>query len=140
MDQVVVFNVADEVYGMDITSVQEIQGATKPTPLPFAEYWHEGVVNIRGSLYTVVNLGKKLNISNRDGNEQDKFIVMHTHRLAFVVDHVQDIANADESVVHEKPHNLNGEMITCMFESKNRMIPVLNIEAIIASTRLQTHS
>lgn len=137
MKQVVVFTVENEKYGIDIQTVQEIQDAKKTTPLPFAEFWHEGVVNIRGDLYSVVNLRKKLNLSNRGREEKDKFIVMHTHRLAFIVDHVEDIANADDSVIHERPYNQNEQVISCMFETKGHMIPVLNIEAIIDSTNLK---
>lgn len=133
MNQVVVFQLEQEYYGIDITEVQEIQVATQPTPMPFSEYWEEGVVSIRGELYAVINLRKKLSLPTNDEQYSHKFIVLHNQKIALVVNDVEDIAFADESTIHPKPFNFEGNTITCMIESKNRMIPILNIPSLFGT-------
>ncbi|MEK4058294.1 MULTISPECIES: chemotaxis protein CheW [Paenibacillus] len=137
MDQIIVFKLGNEDFGLDINTIGEIQDSKKSTPLLFAEPWHEGFATIYGELYTVINLRIKLNISRQERREQDKFIILHTHKLAFVVDSVEDIASAADSVVHEPPDNPNKQVIECRYESKNRMISVLNVQALIDSTLLK---
>ena len=60
--QLVMFSLADEDYGIAITRVQEIIHYAAPRPMPGSSPEVEGVINLRGRLIPVVNLRVRLGI------------------------------------------------------------------------------
>ena len=57
--QLVVFDLAEEGYGVDISSVREIIRMQEITRVPRAPDFVEGVINLRGRVIPVVDLRKR---------------------------------------------------------------------------------
>jgi chemotaxis signal transduction protein len=60
--QVVVFKLADEHYGINITAVDSIIELQAITVVPQAPVFVEGVIRLRGNLLPVVDLRKRFGI------------------------------------------------------------------------------
>lgn len=57
--QLVVFDLAEETYGVDIGSVREIIRIQEITKVPRTPDYVEGVINLRGKVIPVIDLRKK---------------------------------------------------------------------------------
>ena len=53
---------AGESYGVDISSVQEIDRMTEITAIPEAPAYVEGVINLRGRITPIVNLSSRFGL------------------------------------------------------------------------------
>jgi purine-binding chemotaxis protein CheW len=96
------FRVAGKMYGCDIDAVREIIPYRRATRLPGAPPFVQGLINLRGTIVTVLDLGTRLDPARaplRDGS-----IIMATHGtrvVGVVVDEVMDVqAIAEEHVEH----------------------------------------
>lgn len=56
MNELIVFSLANELYGIEVTKVREIHSYEPPTPLPNTQPFVKGVINIRGEIVPVIDL------------------------------------------------------------------------------------
>lgn len=56
MQQVMIFQLGDEFYGLDISKIRELVEFVPLTPVPKAPAWVEGILNNHGRIATVLNL------------------------------------------------------------------------------------
>ena len=69
---IVVLVVGDERYGVDVQDVQEIEPLDKLTPIPGTPAFWAGVVNLRGSMYPVLDIERYLSLPAADAVENPK--------------------------------------------------------------------
>src|SRR5262245_56232156 len=62
MTSLLVLGVRAELYGIDITLVQETRPADEMAPLPNVPPFWKGLVNVRGRLCPVLDLGRYLQV------------------------------------------------------------------------------
>ena len=55
-NQILVFNINNELYGIDILKVQEILNFIQPTPIPNCPDYLKGIINLRGTIILVIDL------------------------------------------------------------------------------------
>jgi|SRR5688572_6547382 len=82
------------LYGIDSTLVREIVAVLEAARLPGAPAHVRGVVNLRGQLLTVVDLGHRLTNTNTPAATPDGSIVVVTaaeRTLGLIVDDVHDV-------------------------------------------------
>jgi len=94
------FGVGGRVYGCDIARVREIIPARTPTRLPGAPACVTGLINLRGTVVTVVDLGLQLGGEAVDRAAGSIVLVEHGARVAGVaVDDVRDVQPFDPADV-----------------------------------------
>src|SRR5690349_19912949 len=62
----VVLAVGDERYGVEVQDVQEIEPLDKLTPIPGTPAFWTGVVNLRGSMYPVLDIERYLGLPSSE--------------------------------------------------------------------------
>ena len=70
------FRLGDELYGIDILSVQEIRSYEPPTRMAHAPEFIKGVIQLRGVIVPVVDLRMKLRCAEASYNEFTVVIVL----------------------------------------------------------------
>ncbi len=60
-DKYMVFSLRGKLHCMLLSNIKEVVTTFKITPLPKMESHYHGVINLRGQIVTVLDLGKKLN-------------------------------------------------------------------------------
>ena len=68
----VTFKIGFEFYGIDIMEVQEIISLLEITPIPNSPSFVDGVINLRGGIIPVVDLGKRFNFEIRELTEEEE--------------------------------------------------------------------
>ncbi len=99
------FQVDDQVYGIDVLSVREILRSVATTPLPKAPRLIDGVVDLRGAVIPVVDLGRALGRSAVRETGDTRIALVEVDELVFGlrVDAAVDVISADASTLEEPP-------------------------------------
>ena len=86
------FRVADGVYGCDIDGVREIIPYRRATRLPGAPPYVQGLINLRGTIVTVLDIGMRIDASRAPVREGSIIMATHGTRVVGVaVDEVMDV-------------------------------------------------
>src|SRR6478672_5353258 len=94
------FRVAGKVYGCDIDAVREIIPYRRATRLPGAPAYVQGLVNLRGTIVTVLDLGIRLDPSRPPVREGSIILAQHgTRHVGVAVDEVMDVQAITEDPV-----------------------------------------
>lgn len=75
-EQVVVFKLENEEYAAPILAVQEIIPTGDITRFPNVPEYIAGIINIRGTVATVINLSKRFNLSRKQTENVDRYIIL----------------------------------------------------------------
>lgn len=73
--QLVVFHLADELYGLEISDVREIITVPAITPIPRAPSFIEGVINLRGRVVPLIDLRACFGMPRAERNRSTRVIV-----------------------------------------------------------------
>lgn len=124
MLQLVTFELAGEIFGIDILKVQEITSMTKITRVPNAPYFVEGVINLRGKVIPVVDLRKILNLEPRIYDFTSRIIVLHIDSkiIGVLVDRMNEVIWVNKNNIETNPTQTDSKV------SESYIIGVVNLE------------
>ena len=74
--QLVVFELGGQQYGLPVLQTQEIMRMVKVNPVPSAGECIEGVINLRGQVIPVVNLSRRLSLPKKIQDGDARIIVV----------------------------------------------------------------
>jgi purine-binding chemotaxis protein CheW len=101
------FELAQELYGVDIKDVEEIRVWERPTPIPHAPVYVMGVINLRGMIVPVIDLRKRFEIGSCEYLPTTVVIVLsHSSQgedsrlMGMVVDAVSDVVSQGDNEVY----------------------------------------
>ena len=136
--QLVGFVIGNELFGVDILSVQEIIRDTAITAIPDAPDFLEGVINLRGRIVPVIDLRKRLKLVGPDQLITDPWIVILTVEdriTGFVVDRVTKILNVPMESIKPPPDivvaGLKSQYIQGVCKLDQRLLILLNFSRIL---------
>lgn len=99
------FGLGDNVYGLDVMQVREIVRLVPVTPLPRAPELIEGVVDLRGHITPVVDLGRALGGEPVTETDQARIAVVELDELVFglCVESAVDVLSLPAETIEETP-------------------------------------
>lgn len=99
------FEVRGRIYALDVTQLREIVRWHEATPLPHAPALIEGVVDLRGAVIPVLDLGRALCGEPVEVTSRSRIVVVESDGmvLGLSVDAAVDVMNADASVLEDPP-------------------------------------
>lgn len=90
--RVLLFALAEQVYGCDIATVREIVPLRRTTRLPGAPEYVSGLINLRGTIVTVLDLGRRLERAAPTRDDGSIILVeVGTKLVGIAVDEVMDV-------------------------------------------------
>jgi purine-binding chemotaxis protein CheW len=97
--------IAEQAYAIDIMTVREIRGWTAATPLPHAPPHVLGMMNLRGAILPVIDLGARLGLGPASPNASSVVVVAQIGeaQMGLVVDAVSDILTVTEGLIQPAP-------------------------------------
>lgn len=134
------FSLANESYGVDILSVQEIIGVPPLTRLPRSPNHVLGVMNLRGMVVPVLDLRLKLGLPVAGGNET-VVVVLHVDDkiMGAVVDSVSDVVQLSDDQVQEPPEfagSVRREFLRGLSRQEGGMLILLELDRLLAPETL----
>lgn len=106
-EQVVVFRLAGEEYGVPIEAVQEIVRVPEElTRVPKTADFIEGVVNLRGTVLPVVDQRRRFALPAQERNDRQRIMVLQIAglRTGFIVDQVSEVLKIGSPAIEAAPH------------------------------------
>ncbi len=103
--QLVVFSLANENYGVDITAVREIITFQKVTPIPKAPDYVEGIINLRGKVIPVIDLRLRLGLPAAPASNDTRIMVVELsgRTVGCIVDGVREVLTVTREIVDPPP-------------------------------------
>jgi purine-binding chemotaxis protein CheW len=108
--QIVVCQLGDESYGLDIGSVYEIIRFQESTAVPRAPSFVDGVINLRGRIIPVMDMASRFGMARSEMTGSTRIIVAGTGgtRVGLVVDAVTEVLMISEDAVEPTPEVVSG--------------------------------
>jgi purine-binding chemotaxis protein CheW len=137
-EQVVVFRLNKEEFGVPIESVQEIvRLPNEMTKVPKAPSSVEGVINLRGAVLPVIDLRRRLGLAVVERSDRQRIIVLVIDgvRTGFIVDSVAEVLKVPKSAIEAAPR-LSGEQSQVLarmanLEKQKRMVQLIDPKHLI---------
>jgi purine-binding chemotaxis protein CheW len=100
-NQLVVFNLANEDYGVDIGAVDGIVEMQPITAVPHAPSFVEGVTNLRGEVLPVIDLRRRFSLPQGETTKETRIVNVEVDgiRVGMVVDAVTEVLSVAEEAV-----------------------------------------
>jgi purine-binding chemotaxis protein CheW len=108
--QVVICQLGDESYGLDIGSVYEIIRFQESTAVPTAPGYVDGVINLRGRIIPVMDMSSRFGLKRAETTKSTRIIVAGTAgmRVGLVVDAVTEVMMVSDDAVEPTPPVVSG--------------------------------
>ena len=109
-EQVVVFQLMEQVYGVDINSVYEIIRMESITKIPRTPHFVEGVINLRGRIIPVIDLGLRFGLGQSERTQDSRIIIVEVsgQTIGMIVDSVQEVLRVPLNTIEPPPPVVNG--------------------------------
>ena len=135
--QYVVFRLGETQFGVEISQVLRIVRLTPITRVPHAPHFLEGMINYHGQVVPVVDLKKRLALS--DGDEYgDKarilLVELGTQFIGMLVDTVIDIWRLPDESITPPPEmvaQVNGVYLTGVTHHEDHLIVLLDLSRLL---------
>jgi|UPI0004816330 purine-binding chemotaxis protein CheW len=134
----ILFTLENETYAVDILEITSIEEVVKPTPIPRAPKFLDGVINLRDSILPVIDLRYVLGYEKKSfDNEKNKVLIsrMNGVEMAVSVDDVVEIYTPSEDVISEMPElamTPATEYAYGILKKDNSVVVVVSTELILS--------
>ena len=135
--QLVVFQLDDEFYGVDIARVHEIIRLQSVTRVPRTPAFVEGVINLRGKIIPVVDLRKRFGLPSGDKTRASRIVVVEIDDqvVGIIVDGVSEVLRVSEATI-EPPSpvvaGVDSEFIHGIAKLPERLVILLDLNRAMA--------
>jgi purine-binding chemotaxis protein CheW len=144
--QLLTFLLDKEVYGTDISQIQEVLEYRKVTPVPRTPDFMLGVINLRGNVVPVVDLRCQFDM-NIIGTTVDTCIVIvdvtvdgEKTPMGILVDAVKEVITLREGEISPPPRigsRIDTRFISGMGKRDDEFIVILNLPRVFSKNQLE---
>lgn len=142
--QLVTFCIGAQEFAFDILQVERILRYARPSSVPKAPAFLEGVLPFGHGVIPVVDLRKRLDAPAQVGEETRVIVIsIDAERIGVVVDEVREVLRVDAAVISAPPALVRGlaaEYITGVAHADERTIVLLNARRLFSGTERLTLS
>ena len=135
--QLVVFDLADEGYGVDISAVREIIRLQEITRVPRTPEFVEGVINLRGKVIPVIDLRKRFGLAVEAESQDNRIVVVDIgdQDIGVVVDAVTEVLRIPTDSV-EPPASVittaDSDYLLGIAKLDSRLIILLDLRKVLS--------
>jgi purine-binding chemotaxis protein CheW len=134
--ELIAFRIGDQEFCVDIMQVREIRGWTTATPLPHTPTFMKGVINLRGAVLPIVDLGARLGLQTTDPTARHVIMVINqgARTLGLLVDAVSDIIEVTEDMVQPTPDVACDQVkafVKGLFAIEGRMVSLITLDRVL---------
>ncbi|WP_198683403.1 chemotaxis protein CheW [Peristeroidobacter agariperforans] len=137
--QILTFQLGEQVFGVDILRVREIRGWSAVTSVPETPAHVLGVLNLRGAVVPIIDLRARLGLPGAEATATTVIIVLTVRvgdgrrDFGLVVDAVSDVSDLQPSDIRETPAGMGGEQrsVPTLATLGERMILLLDIDGML---------
>jgi purine-binding chemotaxis protein CheW len=101
----VTFRMAGEIYGIDVMLVQEVLRVPEIVPVPGAPDFVLGIINLRGTVVTVIDTRKVFGIESKAPDDAARIVIIESGKqvAGILVDSVAEVVNIATGQIETAP-------------------------------------
>lgn len=139
------FILDQRVFAFDVLKTREVLTYDKVTPIPCSAAYVAGVINLRGSVVTVMDLRVKFGMKAVEHNENTAIIIVEAMYgedkvvVGALVDAVKGVLHFEQNQIEPPPRvgmKLNAELITGIGKTNNDFVVILNVDKVLSEEDL----
>jgi purine-binding chemotaxis protein CheW len=145
-NQLVTFQLGEELYGINIMDVKEIVRVQTIRGIPNAPAYVEGIFNLRSEIIPIINLHKRFHLKKLVSSEEDEllsgFVILDIDgmKLGIIIDRISRVITIEKEDVQPPPQMLTGigaEYIRGVVRQEQGYLIILNIRDLFNPRELQ---
>lgn len=152
--QFVTCRIGDQLFGVDITLVREINNVLEITPIPREKDFIRGLINLRGQIVTILDMRVRLGMESRDHNEDTHNIIIKGRGelnsvcreslrasmkdipdpAGLLVDGIGDVVDAADHELEPPPANIEAAhagMLMGVVKKEDALIAILDVAKVL---------
>jgi purine-binding chemotaxis protein CheW len=136
-NQMVIFGVGSEYFGVEIAQVESIIKIQTITKLPHMPEFVKGVTNLRGKVLPIIDLRKRFGFVAEETDKHSRIIVVNLDQteVGMIVDEVSEVLTVPEGAVEPTPEittSVNSTFITGIAKLDPRLVILLNLQQVLS--------
>lgn len=134
--QLVVFELSNELYGINIAMVESIIKVQAITKLPQTPAYVKGVTNLRGSVLPVIDLRTRFSLEEKEDSRQTRIMIvtLGSVKAGIIVDGVSEVLRvSDESIEPLPPmvNSVDSVFLKGIVRLEDRLIILLELSRVL---------
>ncbi len=106
------------------------------TKVPQSSDYVKGILNLRGRIVTIIDLGKKLGLDPINKNHDNRNIIVNSEdeHIGLLVDSISDVAIAKKEDIEPAPSNIGGvkgNYFQGVLKTETQLIGILDIDEVL---------
>lgn len=134
--QLACFYIGEVLCGFDIRYVQEIKKDKDLTKVPLAQDYILGIMNLRGQIVALIDLGKKLDLRPVVRSSQSRIIIVNWNNefVGLLVDKISDVISLETVKIMPPPSNIKGvkgKYFRGVYHLENDLVSIVDIDLVL---------
>ncbi len=130
------FYVGGAICGINILNIQEINKHFEITQVPQSSDYVKGILNLRGRIVTIIDLGKKLGLAPVSSSKDNRNIIVNSEdeHIGLLVDAISDVVITQKEDIEPAPANIGGvkgKFFQGVLKTKDKLIGLLDIDEVL---------
>lgn len=111
VSQWVTFRLDEEKYGINVMQVREVLRESEIAPVPGAQDYVIGIINLRGNVVTVIDTRQRFGLAPRPDDDQTRIVIIESEEevVGMRVDSVAEVADVPTAEIETAPNVGNDE-------------------------------
>ncbi|MBQ0028051.1 MAG: chemotaxis protein CheW [Lachnospiraceae bacterium] len=125
-----------EMYGIDISYVDNIVRPQQVTRVPNVAPYIKGVINIRGEIVPIMSLRLKMGLEEIEETKSTRFIIIKMEKygkIGLIVDAVKEVVALTEDQIEKTKFDANDETTHFVFgvgKVENGLVSLLDLDTV----------
>jgi len=156
MKQFVTFTLNEKLYGIEILYVRELNQVAEITPVEHAPEYIRGMINLRGQIVTIFDIGSRFGMESRECSDTTYNIILKTNSelaavnqnedrddlyssddiAGFLVDSFGDVVEMDDDCMEPPPANVSVQekvFMSGVVKNDDLLFIVLNVNRLLST-------
>jgi purine-binding chemotaxis protein CheW len=140
--QMVIFELSDECYGVNIAAVESIIKMPAIRGVPHAPSYVQGIINLRGKVLPVIDLRQRFGLPSRLETRDSRIVVVNLDEagVGMMVDSVSEVLTIQDADIEPAPRlvtTVDSAFITGIAKLENRLVILLDLVMILTPQELK---
>lgn len=132
------FKVGEGLFGINILDIQEINRLSDITSVPQSPNYIDGILNLRGKIVSIINLGKKLELKPVQKSKNSRIIIIDSQEeyIGLLVDDICDVVATCHNDIEPAPPNIGGvkgHYFQGVLKTEKKLVGILDVNEVLVS-------
>ncbi|RFU63919.1 chemotaxis protein CheW [Peribacillus glennii] len=139
--KVIVFQINDEEYAIDVRQVQSIERVQKITRVPGLPPFVKGVMNMRGEVTPIIDLKERFGMGPSQYQKETRFLIVSVNGviIGLIVDTANDVIDIHQDQIEPAPETISGtdrEYLKGVVKIGDRLFMMVHLDRLISLEEL----